>query len=89
MCIFGRPIKDFILIPPKKKNTSRTIHGRTQLLHVKIDALRNRHMRCAERLTGHTKRLLPLVVGDHVRIENQTGPHPLKWDKTGVVKEVR
>ena len=46
-------------------------------------------MKAAERWTEHTKRLPPLRVGDHVRIQNQTGPHPTKWDKTGVVIEVR
>jgi len=46
-------------------------------------------MQCADRLTEHTKRLLPLSIGDNVRIQNQTSPHPLQWDKTGVVIEVR
>ncbi|GFO45517.1 transcription factor iiib 90 kda subunit [Plakobranchus ocellatus] len=32
---------------------------------------------------------LPLLaVGDCVRIQNQTGPHPTKWDKTGIVIQV-
>ena len=31
----------------------------------------------------------PLIVGDHVRTQNQTGTHPTKWDKTGLVIEVR
>ena len=31
----------------------------------------------------------PLKIGDRVRIQNQTGPHPLKWDKTGSIIEVR
>ena len=53
------------------------------------EALRKRHMKVAERLSQHTKRLPPLSVGDHVRIQNQSGPHPLKWDKTGRVIEVR
>ena len=46
-------------------------------------------MKEAERLSEHTKRFLPLSIGDHVRIQNQVGPHPLKWDKTGIVIEVR
>ena len=46
-------------------------------------------MCAAERWTKHTKRLPPLRVGDFVRIQNQAGPHPLKWDKTGTVIEVR
>ena len=37
----------------------------------------------------HTKRLPPLVVGDSVRIQNQVGAHPNKWDKTGNVIKVR
>ena len=29
-----------------------------------------------------------IYIGDHVRIKNQVGHHPNKWDKTGVVVEV-
>lgn len=46
-------------------------------------------MRAAERWSEHTKRLPPLAVGNHVGIQNETGPYPTKWDKTGVVIEVR
>ena len=46
-------------------------------------------MKTAERWMEHTRRVLPLTVGDHVRIQNQVGPHPMKWDKTGLVIEVR
>ena len=46
-------------------------------------------MKAAERWSEHTKRLPPLAVGNHVRIQNQSGPNPTKWDKTGVVIEVR
>ena len=46
-------------------------------------------MKAAERWTEYTKRLPPLVVDIHVRIQNQTGAHPTQWDKTGVVIEVR
>ena len=49
----------------------------------------NRHMRIAERLSEHTRHLPPLKVGDHVPIQNQIGPYPRKWDKTGLVIEVR
>ncbi|GFO23075.1 transcription factor iiib 90 kda subunit [Plakobranchus ocellatus] len=53
------------------------------------EALRNRHIRDAERLSANTSVLPPLITGDCVRIQNQTGPHPTKWDKTGIVIEVR
>ena len=46
-------------------------------------------MKGQERWSEHTKRLPPLAVSDHVRIQNQIGPHPTKWDKTGTVIEVR
>jgi len=53
------------------------------------EALRKRHMRLTERWEEHTRILPPLCVGDHVRIQNQMGPHPNKWDKTGLVVEVK
>ena len=76
-CIFGRPIKDFIAIMP-----GRYKHHYTwlEIMSAPEEALRNRHVRAAERWSEHNKRLLPLTVGDKVRIQNQTGPHPDKWD---------
>ena len=46
-------------------------------------------MREVEKWSEHTKRLPPLKVGDRVRIQNQVGSHPTKWDNTGVIIEVR
>ncbi|XP_054770983.2 uncharacterized protein K02A2.6-like [Lytechinus pictus] len=86
MCVFGHPIQDFIPIAPGKYLPHNTWR---ETLAAREEALRTRHMRDAERWSEHTKRLLPLAVGDHVRLQNQTGPHPLKWDRTGTVIEVR
>ncbi len=86
MCIFGRSIRDFIPILPGRYKPHETWR---ETLSLREDALRNRHIKVAERLAEHTKQLPPLVVGDLVRIQNQTGPEPLKWDKTGTVIEVR
>ena len=86
MCLFGRPIKDFIPILPGKFCIHETWHS---TLAAREEALRNRHMRAMEYWTEHTRRLPPLRTGDCVRIQNQTGPHPNKWDKTGKVIEVR
>ena len=86
MCIFGRPIRDFIPIPPGRYKPHDTWRA-TAI--AREEALRNRHMRCAENLTEHTKRLPQLAVGDHVCLHNQVGPYPRKWDRTGVVIEVR
>jgi len=86
MLVFGHPIRDFIPIPPGCYRPHKTW---SETLDAREEALRNRHMKDAERLNEHTKRLPPLVIGDRVRIQNQTGNHPLKWDKTGSVIEVR
>ena len=86
MCVFGRPIKDFIPVLPARYEPHPTWKD---TLAAREEALRNRHMRAAERWTEHTRVLPPLVVGDYVRIQNQTGRFPKKWDKTGRVIEVK
>ncbi len=55
MCVFARPIKDFIPVLPGKYKPHDTWHG---------EALRNRHMQAMEQWSEHTKRLPPLAVGD-------------------------
>lgn len=86
MCIFGRPIKDLIPILPGKYTPHETWRG---TLAAREEALRNRHMRMHEYWSEHTRSLAPLKVGDRVRIQNQIGNNPRKWDKTGLVVEVR
>ena len=86
MCVFGHPIRDFIPIPPGRYRPHRTWR---ETLAARESALRNRHMRNWERWSERTRRLPPLKVGDYVRIQNQVGPYPLAWDKTGKVIEVR
>lgn len=85
-CLFGRPIRDFIPILPGRYRPHNTWR---ETLQAREKALRNRHMKAHERLSEHTRRLPPLVVGDKVRVQNQMGSHPNKWDKTGTVTEVR
>ena len=86
MCVFGRPVKDFIPILPGKYEPHRSW---TDMMSAREEALRARHLKETEKWSEHTKRLPPLVVGDQVRIQNQTGPNPTKWDRTGKVIEVR
>jgi hypothetical protein len=40
-----------------------------------------------QRWSHRTKTLNDLEVGTAVAIQNQTGPNPTKWDKTGIVLE--
>ena len=86
MCVFGRPIKDFIPVLPGKYQPHPTWQD---TLNKREEALRARHMKAEERWSEHTKRLPPLKIGDYVRVQNQVGPQPTKWDKTGTVIEVR
>ena len=85
-CVFGRPIKDLIPVLPGRYQPHGTWRD---TLDARETALRNRHMRSAEKLCEHTRCLPPLAVGDIVRIQHQTGNHPLKWDKPGRVVELR
>ena len=86
MTVFGRPVKDFIPILPGRYKPHPTWQD---ILATREEALRNYHMHCKERLSVYTRRLPPLAVGDYVRVQNQVGPNPTRWDKTGVVIEVK
>ena len=86
MCLFGRQIRDFIPVLPGKYEPHESWR---KALDAREEALRHRHMKAHERLSEHTKRLPVLRIGDNVRLQNQTGNFPLKWDKTGIIIEVR
>ena len=83
--IFGHPIRDFLPVKPgrykPRQEWRMTMERREQ-------ALARRHARQELLLSEHTKTLPPLKVSDVVSIQNQHGPHPLKWDKSGTVVEV-
>jgi len=80
MLLFGRSIKDFVRFLPGKYRPHRTWSGTHQDREL---ALRNRHMRTCERLSEHR------TSEDNARIQNQTGPHPNKWDKTETIIKVK
>ena len=86
MCIFGRTIRDFIPVHPGRYLPHPAWR---ETLIAREESLRNRHYKMSEKLSEHTQHLPPLKIGDCVRVQNQRGPHPTKWDRTGVVIEVR
>ena len=86
MCIFGRPTKDLIPIMPGKYRPHRTWEDS---LNLREAAHGQRHALHQDKWSEHSRSLQPLKIGDKVRVQNQTGNHPLKWDKTGSVVEVR
>ena len=54
---------------------------------MKERALRTRAVKNIEALGKHSKDLPPLKNGDRVFMQNQTGNHPKKWDRTGTITE--
>jgi hypothetical protein len=58
------------------------------MLSLREKALSKRSIAGKARWDEHTAGLTPLKVGDAVRIQNQTGRHPTRWDKTGIVVKV-
>ncbi len=84
-CVFQRPIQDLIPIPhlgyiPSSTWQKHRDHREATLAH--------RHRLGEERWTRNTRPLPPLHIGDYVLVQNQRGPHPTKWDLTGIVLEV-
>ena len=86
--LYGRPIRDHLPTPNMMADISQ---GWQSLLLDREIALAKRHVRNKESF-DYRKRthVLPaLSPGDYVVIQNQSGNYPRRWDKTGVVKEVR
>ena len=77
---------DFIPVIPGKYLPHDTWRDK---LRAREDALCKRHIKTNEYWSEHTRRMPALTVGDYVRIQNQTGQHPNKWDRTGTVVEVK
>ena len=67
MCVFDRPIRDFISIIPSKYKPHDTWAG---TLPAQEEALRNRRTRTVEQWSEHTEGLPALKVGDSVRIQH-------------------
>ena len=84
-CLFGRPIRD--IIPGLPTRLTQAHASGNQLQH-RQQALSRRQTLGRARWDEHSRGLSPLRCGDKVTVQNQTGRHPTKWDKSGVVVEV-
>ena len=56
---------------------------------LKEEALRIRIVKTKENLSEHSRTLPPLWHDDQVLIQNQTGRFPKKWDRSGIIVEVK
>ena len=77
--LFGRPLNDHLPSPT---------HFRRQWLEladIRENTLRKRFSNYAKNKPNDA--LKPLDIGDSVSIQNQTGNHPNRWEKTGIVAE--
>lgn len=86
MVLFGRPVRDPIPILLGRYCPHNTWQETMENREI---ALAKRHSREHEKWSLHTRQLPPLKVGDHVYLQNLVGNHPRRWDRTGVVVEVR
>ena len=82
--IFGRPLRDHLPSLPihyRPREEWTLTRERREL------ALAQRYAKQEKLLNEHTKALPPLKQGDMVAIQNQHGPRPKKWDRTGLIVE--
>ena len=90
--LLGRPLRDTLPFISKDimvfNNPEITPHWK-EAWNAKEEALRTRYVKTMENMSEHSRPLLPLEAGNHVMIQNQVGRHPNKWDKSGVVVEVK
>lgn len=86
MAVFARPIREMVPVLPGKLR----LHPYwDSLLDDRERALTIRGDRELAKWSLHTRPLPALSVGDPVRIQNQTGQFPRRWEKTGIVVEVK
>ena len=88
--MFGRPLRDaFSFVNRLEKYSNPNIRPTWRdAWQDKETALRQRFHRSSESLQEHSRSLPTLVVGDRCYIQNQTGNHPKRWDRSGTVVEV-
>ena len=84
--LYGRSLRDHM---PSLPYVLRIRKEWTILAEDRERGLAKCHMLSMERYNTFSKSLPPLQVGDTVSVQNQTGNHPRRWDKTGRVVEVR
>ena len=84
--LYGRTLRDHI---PSLHDVLRIRKEWVTLAEDRERALARRHLSNIERYNSNTRALPSLKVGDSVLVQNQCGNHPLRWDKTGRIVEIR
>ena len=76
LALLGWQLRDFLPSPKQALMDDMW----TNILGARDEALAKRALMTQDRWNKKTKPLLPLRVGNHVLIQNQTGNHPKRWD---------
>ena len=82
--LYGRTLRDCI---PTKAEANKIRPEWRMVAEDRERALAKRNIINIERFNEHTRILPELHVGDIVAVQNQTGPRPNKWEKTGTIVE--
>lgn len=82
--LYGRTLRDWI---PSVKDAHKIRHEWLVVAEDRERALAKRNILQMEKYNEHTRPLPPLSVGDHVAVQNQTGSHANKWEKSGKIVE--
>ena len=95
--IFGRQLRDALPSLPSghdpttinyaEKYGSKPSPVWTEIRNRREVAYAKKRVETADRYNIDKHHLAPLSVGDSVSIQNRTGSHPLRWDRTGAVVE--
>ena len=88
--IYGRQLRDSSSFLNKldKFSNPNVRHMWKKALKLKEEALRTRFVKNSEVLNQRARDLRPLYVGSRCLLQNQSGTHPRKWDRSGVIIEV-
>ena len=88
--VYGRPLKDaFSFANHLEKFSNQNISPMwREAWQLKERALRTRFVKSSEILNRRSRDLPKLSVGERCFVQNQTGPSPIKWDRTGIITEV-
>ena len=84
--LFNRPLKDHLPILPGKYKPRKEWRLNQESREL---ALAKRYGKQEQVLTEHTKELPALQLGSKVSVQNQVGLRAKKWDRTGVIVEVK
>jgi len=90
--VLGRKLSDTLPTLPKEKmfvNNESISPLWRKIWRQREESMQDLFARNMEKIQTPHRSLKPIDVGQYVVIQNQNGPHPLRWDRTGQVVEYK